>query len=73
MHSDHVIVFAKPPLLGRVKTRLIPELGPESALNAHCEMVDLTLKKVAQLDLKFLKERSLEVKRISVILIKIMT
>ena len=50
MHSDHVIVFAKPPLLGRVKTRLTPELGPESALNAHCEMVDLTLKKVAQLD-----------------------
>ena len=29
---------------------MIPELGPESALNAHCEMVDLTLKKVAQLD-----------------------
>ena len=50
MHSDHVIVFAKPPLLGKVKTRLIPELGPESALNAHSEMVDLTLKKVAQLD-----------------------
>ena len=50
MLSDHVIVFAKPPLLGRVKTRLTPELGPESALNAHCEMVDLTLKKVAQLD-----------------------
>ncbi len=50
MHSDHVIVFAKPPLLGRVKTRLIPDLGPELALNAHCEMVDLTLKKVAQLD-----------------------
>ena len=50
MLSDHVIIFAKPPLLGRVKTRLIPELGPESALDAHCEMVDLTLKKVAQLD-----------------------
>ena len=50
MLSDHVIVFAKPPLLGRVKTRLIPKLGPELALNAHCEMVDLTLKKVAQLD-----------------------
>ena len=50
MLSDHVIVFAKPPVLGRVKTRLIPELGPELALNAHCEMVDLTLKKVAQLD-----------------------
>ena len=50
MVSDHVIVFAKPPLLGRVKTRLIPELGSESALNAHCEMVDLTLKKAAYLD-----------------------
>ena len=50
MLSDHVIVFAKPPLAGRVKTRLIPELGPELALNAHCEMVDLTLKKVVQLD-----------------------
>ena len=50
MLSDHVIVFAKPPWLGRVKTRLIPDLGPELALNAHCEMVDITLKKVAQLD-----------------------
>ena len=63
MHSDHVIVFAKPPLLGKVKTRLIPELGPESALNAHCEMVDLTLKKVAQLDCSsslWLSEKSQE-------------
>ncbi len=63
MLSDHVIIFAKPPLLGRVKTRLIPELGPESALDAHCEMVDLTLKKVAQLDCSsslWLSEKSQE-------------
>ena len=42
---------------------MIPELGPESALNAHCEMVDLTLKKVAQLDCSsslWLSEKSQE-------------
>ena len=50
MASGHVLVFAKPPLLGKVKTRLVPEMGAELALDVHREMVDLTLEKVAQLD-----------------------
>ena len=50
MLSGHVIIFAKAPLLGRVKTRLIPVLGPELALDAHLEMVRLTLEKISQLN-----------------------
>ena len=45
MSADTLIVFAKAPVEGKVKTRLIPELGSELALRAHIEMVRLTLDK----------------------------
>ena len=43
-------VFAKSPILGRCKTRLIPLLGAKAALAAHCELVEHTLGQVAAVD-----------------------
>ena len=40
-------IFAKTPILGRCKTRLIPMLGAEHALAAHRELVERTLRQVA--------------------------
>lgn len=34
-HADHLIVFARVPQLGRVKTRLAKALGEQAALAAH--------------------------------------
>ena len=41
--STHIIVFAKAPQAGRVKTRLIPALGPEGAAQLAREMLERTL------------------------------
>lgn len=41
-----LIVFAKAPVAGRVKTRLIPALGEEGALQLHQKMIEYTLQKV---------------------------
>lgn len=41
--SAHIIVFAKAPLPGRVKTRLIPALGADGAAALAREMLDRTL------------------------------
>lgn len=38
-----ILVFAKPPVPGRSKTRLIPALGPEGAARLHAELVQHTL------------------------------
>ena len=38
-----VAIFAKTPIMGRVKTRLIPDLGPVGALKAHLELLQRTL------------------------------
>jgi hypothetical protein len=38
-----IVVFAKEPAPGRVKTRLIPALGPEGAAQLAAEMLDLTI------------------------------
>ena len=46
MDDEQLIVFAKPPIEGEVKTRLIPELGSRAALAAHIQMVECTLDKV---------------------------
>ena len=39
-----LIQFAKRPIAGFVKTRLIPDLGAEGALQVHNELLTLTLK-----------------------------
>lgn len=41
--NTHIIVFAKAPVAGRVKTRLIPALGEEGAAALAREMLDHTL------------------------------
>ncbi len=46
MDGEQLIVFAKSPIEGEVKTRLIPELGSGAALEAHIQMVEFTLDKV---------------------------
>lgn len=44
LHSRaHLAVFARAPELGQVKTRLIPTLGPESALALYTAMLNRTL------------------------------
>ncbi len=52
LHSRaHIAVFARAPELGKVKTRLIPALGAESALGLYTAMLDriLSLVKVSGL------------------------
>ena len=42
--GTHLVVFAKTPELGRVKTRLQPRLAPEDALRLHVAFVHDTLE-----------------------------
>lgn len=42
-------IFARAPVLGRAKTRLVPLLGVEGALEAHCALVEETLQRLAAL------------------------
>lgn len=52
LHSyAHIAVFARAPELGKVKTRLTPALGAESALGLYTAMLDRTLSliKVSEL------------------------
>ncbi|MGI0116889.1 TIGR04282 family arsenosugar biosynthesis glycosyltransferase [Zooshikella sp. RANM57] len=44
-----VILFAKPPQAGAVKTRLIPALGEQGALSVHQRLLDRTLAIMQQL------------------------
>lgn len=46
-----LVVFAKAPTPGAVKTRLIPPLTPEQAAQLHAALVDDTLRRVATLDM----------------------
>ncbi|MCW8911520.1 MAG: TIGR04282 family arsenosugar biosynthesis glycosyltransferase [Gammaproteobacteria bacterium] len=41
--NTKIIVFAKTPVTGKVKTRLIPELGAQGAKQLHCRMIEHTL------------------------------
>ena len=41
-----LIVFAKPPVAGLAKTRLIPALGENGAAEFHAKLLNLTLKNV---------------------------
>ncbi len=39
-----IMVFCKAPIPGQVKTRLIPPLSPEEAVQLHCELTGRTLQ-----------------------------
>ena len=43
-----ILVFAKAPLPGRAKTRLIPALGPAGAAHLHANLVRRTLRTAAR-------------------------
>lgn len=49
-HKNLLIVFAKPPVAGQSKTRLIPELGERGAAQFHAQMVLQTLNNVCGSD-----------------------
>ena len=40
--SHHLLIFAREPVLGRVKTRLAADIGPEAALEVYRELLALT-------------------------------
>ncbi|TVT38491.1 glycosyltransferase [Hymenobacter setariae] len=40
--DNHLLIFAREPVLGRVKTRLAADIGPEAALATYCELLALT-------------------------------
>jgi rSAM/selenodomain-associated transferase 1 len=40
--SEHLLIFAREPVLGRVKTRLAADIGLEAALAAYRELLALT-------------------------------
>ncbi len=48
--SNALIVFAKPPIAGLAKTRLIPALGEAGAASFHGELLTSTLKRVVVLN-----------------------
>lgn len=43
-----IMVFCKAPILGQVKTRLMPTLTGEEAAQIHCELTNKTLQTVTQ-------------------------
>lgn len=45
--TDHLLIFAREPVLGRVKTRLAATIGPVAALAAYRELLALTAAAVA--------------------------
>lgn len=46
--NGRVIQFAKLPLAGRVKTRMIPALGAQGALRLHCRLVEQVWQDLSQ-------------------------
>lgn len=44
--DTHLLIFAREPVLGRVKTRLAADIGPEAALAAYRELLALTVAAV---------------------------
>ena len=45
--AARILIFAKAPISGQVKTRLIPVLGADGAARLHYEMVQQTVERVA--------------------------
>ncbi|MCG6192925.1 TIGR04282 family arsenosugar biosynthesis glycosyltransferase [Leptospira sp. FAT2] len=50
-NKETLILFLKNPRIGQVKTRLAAGLGNEAALNVYEQLVEITQKQVAGLDL----------------------
>lgn len=50
MHSHHLIIFIKNPVLGKVKTRLAADIGAERALNVYVQLMELTRNVVLKTD-----------------------
>ena len=48
--STPLIIFAKAPEPGHVKTRLIPAIGKENAVRLYCELLDCTLSEAMSSD-----------------------
>ncbi|MCW8930415.1 MAG: TIGR04282 family arsenosugar biosynthesis glycosyltransferase [Gammaproteobacteria bacterium] len=46
-----IIIFAREPVSGLVKTRLIPTLGKEGATKLYCRLLDYTVKHVTESEL----------------------
>ncbi|WP_198172546.1 TIGR04282 family arsenosugar biosynthesis glycosyltransferase [Hymenobacter ginkgonis] len=46
-HPNHLLIFAREPVLGRVKTRLAAGIGAEAALAVYHELLTLTAAAVA--------------------------
>lgn len=44
---EHLLIFAREPVLGRVKTRLAADIGPAAALATYRELLTLTANAVA--------------------------
>jgi rSAM/selenodomain-associated transferase 1 len=44
---EHLLIFAREPVLGRVKTRLAADIGPAAALATYRELLTLTAAAVA--------------------------
>jgi rSAM/selenodomain-associated transferase 1 len=49
VHRERLIVFAKAPRLGKVKTRLCPPLSTEQALELHRALVEDTLERLQKI------------------------
>lgn len=50
MHKDKaLIIFAKAPVAGKVKTRLIPDYTPEQANRIHQQLLEFTVSGLARL------------------------
>lgn len=50
MDSVHICVFAKPPVPGKVKTRLIPTLGDEGSALLAAALLEDTLDSISKID-----------------------
>lgn len=46
--ATHVVVMAKPVMPGRVKTRLIPDLGPQRSAAVHAAMLQCVLRRAVK-------------------------
>ena len=51
MQASLLIQFAKAPVAGQVKTRMLPALSPEQALSLHSDLVDWTCRSLVDANL----------------------